>query len=51
MEKQMSRRLRLGLIVTVLVIVAVIATFWALVLDSASLAISKGEPLLQAFPR
>jgi len=32
MEKQMNKRLKLGLIVTVLVIVAVLATFYALVL-------------------
>ena len=30
MEKQMSKRLKLGLIVAILAIVAVIATVWAL---------------------
>ena len=40
----MSRRLRLGLIVTVLVIVAVIATFWALVLVHQHYAFRKANP-------
>jgi hypothetical protein len=44
MEKQMSRRLRLGLIVTVLVIVAVIATFWALVLVHQHYAFERRPP-------
>lgn len=40
----MSRRLRLGLIVTVLVIVAVIATFWALVLVHQHYAFERRTP-------
>ena len=32
MEKQMSKRLRLGIIAAILVVVAIVATFWALIL-------------------